>query len=255
MARSKSHDPDEEVVKHTGKLPRAYSPHVGGNRYVVYCHRHDKESTIVGAIVWSFNEVYAVKWMLNLLIGPNGSYDEREDFGGRRAIVTDTDIVISMFESQHDLYEIAKHRLDLSPLQQSWSDDSLQKNIMRFKYGRLADETTPTNSSDSPQSPEVVRLHGDPPPTKRGKARRDDNSGGRVREVREKPDRKPKPDGLISAGDLAAGLGVEARIFRGALRALKFEKPAHGWAWSPKEAESIKAQVKKELDGGKKKKS
>lgn len=56
-----------------------------------------------------------------------------------------------------------------------------------------------------------------------------------------------KPEGVVTAGDLAAQLNVEPRIFRGVLRSLKLEKPEGGWAWSAADAEAIKARVAKEL--------
>lgn len=258
MARSrKSHEDGEEIPKHTGRLPRPYAGKAGGNRYVVYCHRHDALGIASHVLIWSFNEIYAVKWFVNQLIG-DGDWDERDEFGARKAAVTDKGIVISMFESQHDLYDILFSRKEMSPLALEWSDPFVAKMIANFKYGRdNADRQAPQDRDDS--TPPSVYLHGDAgPPSSddggKGKKKRDrGDKPGRSSKAEPRAVRAAKPDGLVTAGALADEIGIEARVLRGALRALGLKKPDFGWAWPKAEAEGIAKQVKKQLKEAKKK--
>ena len=52
---------------------------------------------------------------------------------------------------------------------------------------------------------------------------------------------EPRPDGLVSIGDIAEELGLEPRDARKLLREKKIEKPAHGaWAWPKNAVDGIK---------------
>jgi hypothetical protein len=69
---------------------------------------------------------------------------------------------------------------------------------------------------------------------------------------RDEPKPKPKSrnnGGLVSVGDIATQLGIEPRVARATLRAMRVSKPTHGWAWEQDEAdrimEQIRAKVKK----------
>ncbi|USN16566.1 hypothetical protein POLEWNIK_00400 [Brevundimonas phage vB_BpoS-Polewnik] len=66
-----------------------------------------------------------------------------------------------------------------------------------------------------------------------------------------KPKREPKPEkvkidktGLISVGEIAEQMGIEARDARGALRKQKVEKPDGGWLWPADKVEAIKKVIK-----------
>ena len=69
-------------------------------------------------------------------------------------------------------------------------------------------------------------------------------------EVREKNRTRTKTrapvsrDGLVSIGDICDEIGMNPRDARKILRN-KVEKPDAGWAWTPKDAEAIKALLKK----------
>lgn len=67
------------------------------------------------------------------------------------------------------------------------------------------------------------------------------------RRERVKKEKVKKPDGLVSVGQIAEELGVEAFDARQVLRKSKAEKPAWGWSWPPDEAKKIKALIKKGL--------
>lgn len=66
-------------------------------------------------------------------------------------------------------------------------------------------------------------------------------------ERKEKAPKEPKVDpraGMVTAGDIAAKLGVEPRILRDACRKLKIEKPALGWCGSQAWADDIEKRVR-----------
>lgn len=58
----------------------------------------------------------------------------------------------------------------------------------------------------------------------------------------EAPKRAARPDDHITAGALAEGLGIDAKLLRRALRSLRIEKPDHGWSFAPS---AIPALIKK----------
>lgn len=62
---------------------------------------------------------------------------------------------------------------------------------------------------------------------------------------KEKKEKRPSRDGLISVADIAKELGIEAGDARSILRKAKVEKPAAGWAGDAKWAEGIRATIKK----------
>lgn len=66
-----------------------------------------------------------------------------------------------------------------------------------------------------------------------------------------KPKREPKPEkvkidksGLVSVGEIAEQMGIEARDARAALRKQKIEKPDGGWLWKPDKVDDIKKIIK-----------
>lgn len=64
---------------------------------------------------------------------------------------------------------------------------------------------------------------------------------------REKKERIPRAskEGLVTVGDIAERLKMDAREARGILRTLKVEKPDAGWAWPDKEADAIAERIEK----------
>lgn len=67
---------------------------------------------------------------------------------------------------------------------------------------------------------------------------------------REKKEKAPRPskEGLISIGQVAEDLKMEARDCRAILRKMKVEKPACGWAWSKTDVDDIKKLIEKNRD-------
>lgn len=73
-------------------------------------------------------------------------------------------------------------------------------------------------------------------------------------EIVAKPKREPKPEkpkidktALISIGDIAEQMGIEARDARQSLRKQKIEKPTGGWWFAPEKVEEMKVLIKKGL--------
>lgn len=65
---------------------------------------------------------------------------------------------------------------------------------------------------------------------------------------REKVERvKIDRTGLVSVGEIAEQMGIEARDARAALRKQKVDKPTGGWLWSADQVDGIKATIKKGL--------
>lgn len=86
--------------------------------------------------------------------------------------------------------------------------------------------------------------------------------GGTIREEVEptpkaKPAPKEKPPAaapkakreadMISVGEIASQMGIEASTARSALRKTNTPKPPHGWAWQLDQVDSIKATIKRGL--------
>jgi hypothetical protein len=74
------------------------------------------------------------------------------------------------------------------------------------------------------------------------------------RPVKVKVKKEPKPEkpkidksGLITVGEIATQMGIDAKEARGALRKMKVEKPDVGWAWSPDKVDAIKKEITKGL--------
>lgn len=67
------------------------------------------------------------------------------------------------------------------------------------------------------------------------------------REPKEKREPRPSKEGLVTVGDIAAALKIDAKDARRALRASGEAKPDAGWAWDPKEKDRITKLIKKHL--------
>lgn len=238
MARArKSHEGDVEKVK--TRLEPAYGA-CGDNPYVVYCdYKRDGEEH-ARMLVKIFKAKYAAKFFLDKLIRTD-TWEECDPVGGRTGIITATGIRITMFG------EVVKTLLEYEPTEAeaAWRDDLVEKEVLRLKYGsaegaKPKEEVTEISLVDYPADPDGVG------PVK-------------VKVIKEsKPikEKKPKIDTstMVSANDIAKKLKVEGREVRGVLRAMKLEKPEHGWAWSKDEAAKIEEKVSVALKEGKAKK-
>lgn len=58
---------------------------------------------------------------------------------------------------------------------------------------------------------------------------------------------KVKSGDYVTISEICDGFGRPARDCRAALRAMKVEKPAHGWSWPKSEAEVIRKRVARHL--------
>lgn len=80
----------------------------------------------------------------------------------------------------------------------------------------------------------------------------DEDTGEVVKPTKkEKPPKEPKPEkpkkdktGLVTVGEIAEQMGIDAKDARSSLRKQKVEKPDVGWAWPPEKVEEIKKTIK-----------
>lgn len=160
----------------------------------------------------SFGAEYSAKKLIEALIGED-DYEELSD----KLIKTDKGIRIK----SDDLIKIMNHKF--TPEEKSWALPPPFPRMVQLFRGEKYDKET----SDVPMNPNVK--------TKKPKEK--------TEKVEKKPS-VPRPDGLISIQDLCAELKLEPSKARALLRKSNTPKPAHGWAWSKKEAEAIKKVLK-----------
>jgi hypothetical protein len=234
MARCRrtSSQTDKEEFNRRGELEPPCGP-TGHNQYVIYIDkRQEQGSPSERCLVSIFNADYAAAWVIRTTIG-NDEWDWVEDPPYRdQCIRTSAGIEISMYG------ENLKKLMDFEPSEKEkeWKDERLYPGIMRLKYGTVWEA---------------------PPREKFEEIEVEDEVTGEVKKVKQKKVKEKKPpkekkakvdkSGMVTAGDLAKDLGIEPRIFRGALRAMKKIKPQGGWFWTSDEAKGIKAEVEKHL--------
>jgi len=247
MARaSKSHRSNEENMRTPDGLEPPYSSRVDGHRYVLYCSLRKDNDPYGRTLVLKFLATYAARFFIKKLIRDD-EFEWCKWMDRDWMLTTSTGISIRCAGNQ--LREIMDYVP--SPKENEWTDEQLIASINRFRYGRheaaAANDGLVEHRTEGADGPEENREK--LPDAKKRKAKRDP-----------KPDRlarEPKPNvdlsGHVSANDIAKNLGVIGREVRGILRALKLEKPDHGWSWPRKEAIVIEARVKAELKKGKKK--
>lgn len=237
MARRKSHLPDEEETKVTkGRLKPAYSDKVGGNKYVIYADTRKQDEDTPRVVVRSFLAEYAARNFIDKLIG-SASWQHHDPIGTRKCILTTEGVRISMFGDHLD--ELLAY--EMSPEEAAWSDDQSNQSAMMLKYGQNFEAKKAVDVEEIVEDEETGE-------TKVVKVKK-------KKEKKEKAEKKPKIDksGSVTAQALAEKLKIEARIFRGALRALGLPKPEGGWHWPKDEADEIEKKVAKKLKEQKKK--
>lgn len=266
MARArKSHKVDEEKAKSSSGIEPPYSPRVDGHRYVIYVMWRKNGEETSRVLVWKFLATYAAQWFVKKIVLSEEYIWRTWEFDSSDMIETSSGITIRAHKAQ--MKEIMEY--EPNELERGWSDDQLLKSILRFKYGadefrRHIDQDRSSEDGDDGKEFPGSRtgsdeLSGKGPGNSTGQLDRPKQGGAR------RASREPKlpkdigrvrtdTSGFISANDVAKSLGVEGREVRAALRALKAEKPSHGWSWPKKEAEGIEIQVKKFLKEAKKKK-
>lgn len=224
MARTKSHNSDEEKTKRDGIEP-PYSAKVDGHRYVVYAHLRREGDEVTRILVEKFFALYAAQYFIKKLVGNDdyeeGLFNNEPPHRWKHIPMIVTSSGVKIMTMNKDLKTI----MEYSPneREREFDDPQLVKNIMSFKYGRQETET-PVNAEEGEKKPKENRVKNNP--------------------VKEKPS-KPKIDtsGYVSANDLAKQLKVEGREVRGVLRSLRLQKPDHGWSWPKKEADEIRVKV------------
>lgn len=221
MARArKSHAPDEEKVKSRRAGPIEYP-------YVIYCSYHRDGEEYPRCLILKFTDPASARNMVDQVIA-NDEWEWQLWFERDDMVVTSKGIKIRAGGAQ------MREVMDVDPAN---VDRAEIKDVLVFKYG----------SPEGGRKEEPVIIH--------------KQSGGQIAEVLEKApkpvkEKKPKIDtsGMVSANDIAKKLKVEGREVRGVLRAMKLEKPAHGWAWPKDEAAKIEEKVSVALKEGKAKK-
>jgi hypothetical protein len=239
--RKSSQSGEEEVKVSRSGLKVPYSGKVGGNPYVIYATYKKEHEEYGRTLVLSFYAEYAARRMIDLLIGKDEYVPGIA--GAREGIRTDTGIFVTSMKPGQ-IVELLHY--PLSEQEAAWRDPLMEQSVMRLKYG--------TNYNGEKKAEDVEEIQEE---TETGelvtRTVRKPKEAKAPKEAREK---KAKLDrtGLVTAGELAERLKLEARIFRGGLRALGLPKPEGGWHWPQAEAEEILKKVEKKLkDMGKKK--
>ena len=65
-----------------------------------------------------------------------------------------------------------------------------------------------------------------------------------VADAAERPERVARPVDHVTAIELASTLDIDAKLLRQALRALKIDKPAYGWAFSKSDIPALTKRIK-----------
>lgn len=234
--RKSSQTSEEKVSQGTGGLKKAYSGKVGGNKYVVYAHMKKPDEEHPRVLVLTFNAEYAARRLIDILIG-NDEWEWGPDIGSRKCLVTSSGMKISMFGNH--LPELSEYQMTAAEAE--WRDPMMEQAAMRLRLG-----TTWEAEKKNDDYVEETIEDAETGQTKVVKTKK--------QKVKKEPKQKIDKTGSITAQDLAAKLNVEARVFRGALRALGLPKPAGGWHWPAEEAKDIEKKVEKKLkEQGKKK--
>lgn len=191
------------------KLPDPYgsSPKHAG-KYVLYVTRHRDESG-TQVIVMNFAAPYAARKFLDVLFEGDGlNWDDE------CTVRSETGIVVSTRWWPKRMKECVEHEYSIAEL--AWDLDKLYHDAARrFRYGEqpreLSPEQTEPRRARAPSGPRASR------------------------------------DGLVPIADVALQLNVTPRECRAALRKLKIEKPAAGWAFKADEVDAIRDRIKSAL--------
>lgn len=241
--RKSSQSDEEETRPRSDGLSRPYSARVGGNKYVIYAYRRAEGETHNRVLVLTFLAPYAARRFIDVLVGKDGY--EGYEIGSKTGIITTSGVKITAFGNA--IRELLEY--EMTKREAEWRDPRMEESAGRLKFGATWEtpkvEMTVEETVEDEETGELV--------TRKVKVKKAKKDGA------EKKEKKPKLDrsGMVTAGDLAKRLGIEPRIFRGALRALKKVKPTGGWLWTKDEAESmfkeVTAFLEKDAKKGKKK--
>lgn len=181
-------------------------------KYALYVSRHEEDDT--QCMVQVFASAYAARKFLDVLLADDGYVWDDEC-----TIRSETGIVVST----------------------RWFPDAMRRAI---DHTYTAEEKT--WDLRDPHRAEALAFRCGP-----NLPRTDEDVAALARATGRAPRAASTPRasraGLTSIGDIAEALGVEPRVARGALRQMKIEKPAAGWAWGAAEAEQVQAKLRDAL--------
>lgn len=190
-------------------LPDPYaSPPRNPGRFVLYISRHGDDDT--QSMVQVFAQPYAARKFLDALLADDGVVWDDEC-----TVRSETGVVVSTRWYPDRMREAFDHEYTLEEL--AWTLDHVHAAAARrFRSGPELPRTVAEATADRPR-----------------------------RSSQSSTPRAPRAsrDGLVPVGDIALALGVEPRLCRAALRKLRVEKPAAGWAWPPSEVEAVKTKI------------
>lgn len=182
-------------------------------KYAVYCsYPHDAAPGQSRMIVMCFLATYAAKHFVNAVLQDEGFKWSKSD-----TIIGDNGVKVRC-EGLEDIIEY-----DWEAGEKGWELPPAmikQTELLRREYRDDAPVSTGAEGDEEVERPK-------------------------------KPKKEPKPEkvkvdktGLVSVGEIAEQMGIEARDARGALRKQKVEKPDGGWLWAPDKVDGIKKIIK-----------
>lgn len=214
----------------TYAYPIAMSP-IGSN-YGFYCYRDDG-----GFCFTHFHSAYAARDFIARLTA------EREyKWLADDKIVLDNGTIIKG-ERDDDLERAIEYQP--SKLEKDWTPPEPYLSYIRSFLGEthiVVDRDTDGNLRRTQYNPETPpeRIRPESAPRAPRKQISDEEKTARKKA-------KAKSGDYITISQICEKLGHEPSVCRGMLRKLKIEKPAHGWAWPPSEAEVISNKLRKLL--------
>lgn len=176
------------------------------NRYVLYLtHRHDASR----CNVVTFDEARQGRAFLDVLLGD-------ESWAWEDADPTPTGVPGSTIASASGVVASTRCHPDrmremVECDRRGGLADYLANAALRFRVGPVADDPSPDEAP---------------------------------RRARPAPQPRASRDGLVPIADIAAELGIEPREARAALRGLKIEKPAAGWAFPAAEVAAVRERIR-----------
>lgn len=224
MARSKksANNGERQVNQMTGLAEPFPASPTRPPKYAVYVsYPHDAEPGAKRLIVMAFSATYAAQHFVNAAL-QDGKFKWKKANAALGVKVPDTIVGENGVEIRcpQGMEEIIEY--EMSSAEEQWELPAYyvaQCDMVRREYR----EDAPTHD---PETGEKVK----------------------------KPKKEPKPKkekidktGLISVGEIAEDMEIDARDARAALRKQKVDKPAAGWAWPESEVEAIKKAIKKGL--------
>lgn len=188
------------------KPPFGAAPTRPGN-YCLYVAKGRRQGSFV------LNTPYAIKKFLDILLEDDEVSLVKGLMGEEDTLMSTTGITVRLPRDYGKIEELFKHEYTEDEAQWELGEPTTSQAV-RLRHASDSDEPTEATTT----TPGVERPK---------------------REKKEKVVR-PSKEGLVTIGEIAAELKIEARDARAALRKAKVEKPTVGWAWEKKEVDNIK---------------